>query len=163
MSSALLDAAVLWVHLLSAALLAGGSFFMWLVVVPASRQFSDDEGERMRIIERIARRFGTVTNIALAVLVLTGIYNASWYLPSSALLDTRTGNLLLAKSVLVVGLVLLVYVRGFHFGRKIVRLAGERKLQELEAVRKRSRVVSATNLALMVAILVLAVLLQIPA
>ncbi len=162
MSSALLDAAILWIHLLSAVLLVGGSFFMWLVVLPASRRISEDEAERMRMVEKIARRFGSITTVTLAVLVLTGIYNASWYLPSAnALFDTATGNVLLAKVVLVAALVFLVYVHGFYFGRKIVRLAREGMSEELEAVRKLSRVVSAVNLVLMVSILVLAVFLQI--
>jgi copper resistance protein D len=158
-----LNAAILWVHLLSAVLLVGGSIFMWLVVLPASHLVTEDEAERMRIVEKMARRFGRITNIILIVLVLTGVYNASWYLPStSALFDTYLGNLLFVKIVLVIALVVLIYVHGIYFGRKIVRLARERKFQELEAVRKRSRAVSAINLVLMVAILLFAVFLQIP-
>jgi copper resistance protein D len=68
----------------------------------------------------------------------------------------------LVKIVLVVALVILIYVHGIYFGRKIVRLARERKFQELEAVRKRGGAVSAINLVLMVAIMLFAVFLQIP-
>lgn len=115
------------------------------------------------MVERIAERYGRITVITLVVLVLTGIYNASWYLPSaSALLDSRSGNILLLKIVLVAALVALVSVHGLHFGRKISRLAREKRLKELEAVRRRGRAVSAVNLILMLAILFLAVFLQIP-
>ncbi len=48
------------------------------------------------------------------------------------------------------------------FGRKIVRLARERKLDELKAIRRRSRIVSFSNLGLMIAVLVLATMMQIP-
>ena len=117
----------------------------------------------MQIVEKIARRFGRVTSVDLVVLILTGVYNASWYLPSiGALFDTYPGNLLLLKIVLVVVLVILIYAHGLYFGRKIVRLAREGKLEELKVVRKQSRIISAANLVLMVAILVLAVFLQIP-
>ncbi len=154
---------MLWIHLFSAILFVGGSFFIWLVVLPASSLITKDETERMQIVEKIARQFGRVTSPILVVLVLSGVYNASWYLPStSALFDTRLGNLLLVKVVLVIVLVVLIYVHGLYFGRKIVRLARERRLEELKAVRKQSRVVSASNLVLMVAILILAVFLQIP-
>jgi len=158
-----LDAVVLWVHLFAAVLFVGGSFFMWLVVVPSSHRFAKDESERTLIVGKIAKRFGRFVTPALAVLVLTGVYNASWYLPSpGALLDTAAGFLLLLKSVLVVVLVALIYVANVYFGKRIVALARENQLDKLKAVRKRSRLVSFANLGLMLAILVLAVLLQSP-
>ena len=136
---------------------------MWLVVLPASRIISTNESERMKIVEKIAQRFGRITNLALAALVLTGIYNTSWYLPSTgALFNTRQGNVLLVKIVLSAVLVGFIYLHGLYFGRKIVRLAKENKLEELNVVRKQSRAISALNLVLMVVILALAVLLQIP-
>ena len=154
---------ILWIHIFSAVLLVGGSFFMWLVLMPVSKTMHADESARMQIVEKTARRFGRITTVLLIVLVLTGVYNASWYLPStSALLDTYLGSLLLIKIVLVIALVVLIYVHGIYFGRKIGRLARERRFQELDAVRKRSRVVSAINLVLMLAILLFAVFLQIP-
>jgi putative copper resistance protein D len=159
----LFNAAILWIHLFSAILFVGGSFFIWLVVLPASHLIAKDESERMQIVEKIARQFGRITGPTLIVLVLSGVYNASWYLPStSALFDTYLGNLLLVKIVLVILLVALIYVHGLYFGRKIVRLAREGKLGELNAVRKQSRIVSAANLVLMMAILALAIFLQIP-
>jgi uncharacterized membrane protein len=158
-----IDVAVLWVHLLSAVFFVGGSFFMWLVVVPSSRLISEDESERTKVVGKIAKRFGVISNMVLAVLVLTGIYNATWYLPSTgALFDTYYGNVLLAKVVLVVVLLALIYLHNTYFGRKIVKLAAEKRFEELKALRKRSRVVSAANLALMLAILLLAVMLQGP-
>ncbi len=141
----------------------GGSFFMWLVVLPASRLVTEDESERMRIVEKIARQFGRITNLIVVVLVVTGLYTASWYLPSTnALFDTYVGNLLLVKIVLVIVLIFLIYLHGIYFGRKIAQLGRERRLEELKAVRKQSRMVSAANLALMIAILLFAVFLQIP-
>jgi len=158
-----LDIIILWVHLLSAVLFVGGSFFMWLVVVPSSRLMTDDESERTQIVGKIAKRFGRITNIVLIVLVVTGIYNASWYLPSpSALFDTYAGSILLAKIILVVALLLLIYLHNVYFGRKIIQFAREKKLDQLKVVRRTSRLVSMVNLLLMLAILLLAVMLQMP-
>lgn len=39
----LVNAVVLWVHLFSAVLFVGGSFFMWIVVVPASHALTENE------------------------------------------------------------------------------------------------------------------------
>ncbi len=136
---------------------------MWLVVVPASHQLAKDESERTQIVAKIAKGFGRMSNALIGILILTGIYNASWYLPSmNALLDTTSGQYLLAKIVLVGVLVILIYVNNLYFARKIVRLAREKKFEELRELRKISRALSFTNLGLMIAILVLAILLQIP-
>ena len=154
---------ILWVHLFSAVLFVGGSFFMWLVVMPASHLITNDESERTQIVGKIAKNFGRITNPILVVLVLSGIYNASWYLPSmNALFNTYAGILLLIKTILVATLLVLIYVHNLYFGRRIVQLAKEKRLNELKALRKRSRIVSFANLSLMVAILVLATMLQIP-
>lgn len=157
------DAVILWVHLFSAVLFVGGSFFMWLVVVPASHLFAKDESERTQIVGKIAKGFGRITNPILIILLLTGIYNASWYLPSmDALFSTTGGEILLIKTILVVALLILIYTHNVYFGRKIVLFAREKRLEELKAIRKKSRIVSMANLSLMIGILFLAVLLQMP-
>jgi len=157
-----LDLMVLWAHLFCAVLFVGGSFFMWLVIVPASRLITKDESERTRIVGKIARAFGNLTNPILVVLLLTGLYNATWYLQSSTALLQYPGTILLCKVILVAALLLLIYVHNVYFGKKIVRFAEEHKLEELKAIRRQSRLVSAANLSLMVVILVLAVMLQMP-
>jgi putative copper resistance protein D len=159
----LLKVFMLWAHLFSAVLFVGGSFFMWLVVVPASHLITDDEAERTKMVGRIAKQFGRMINPMLATLVLTGIFNASWYLPSTNdLFDTYTGEILLVKIILVVVLLALIYTHNVYFGKRIVKFAAEGKLDELKAVRRKSRVVSMANLMLMLAILVLATLMQLP-
>ncbi len=156
-----IDAAVLAVHLVSAVLFVGGSLFFWLVVEPASYALGLDEAARTAVIGRLARRFGRITTPLLVILVGTGLYNASWYLPSvGALTTTVPGEVLLAKSVVVAGLIVLIYVHGAYYGPRIVRLARERRYDELRALRRRSRAVSFANLALMLVVLVLAVVLQ---
>ena len=159
----LLNVAILWVHLFCAALFVGGSFFMWLVVMPASHLLTEDESERTQIVGKIAKGFGRITNPILIILVLSGIYNASWYLPNmNELFNTIGGQILFIKTILVVALFVLIYGHNVYFGRKIVRFARENKLDELKSIRKKSRIVSFTNLALMIVILVLAVMLQMP-
>lgn len=136
---------------------------MWLVVVPASYHITKDESERTLIVARIAKAFARITNPTLVVLVLTGIYNASWYLPSvNSAFNSYGGIVLLVKSILVTVLIALIYVHGVYFGRKIVKLAIEKKLDELRALRRKSRIASYANLALMVVILILAAMLQMP-
>jgi putative copper resistance protein D len=159
----LLNAIMLWIHLFSAVLFVGGSFFMWLVVVPATKMITENESERTEIVGKIAKRFGRITNHILIALILTGIYNAYWYLPNmSSLLSTYGGVLLLLKVILVIILLVFIYLHNVYFGRRIISLASENKIDELNNLRKRSRLVSAANLFLMVVILFVATLMQMP-
>ncbi len=155
------DAAVLGVHLFSAVLFVGGSFFMWLVLEPVSHRVTTDEAARTLLVGRIARRFGQLTTPLLVVLIVTGLYNATWYLPSLASpLSTLGGQILVVKAVAVAVLVALVYTHGLYFGRRIGRLAREGKVDALRQIRRKSRLVAYANLGLMLAILGLAVVLQ---
>jgi putative copper resistance protein D len=156
-----LDVAVLVVHLFAAVLFVGGSFFFWLVLEPVTYSFTNDESERTRMVAQVARRFGQFTHPLLIVLVVTGIFNTTWYLPSLEDLGTTTaGQVLLVKGIVVLVLVALIYLHGAYYGPRIVRLARERRYAELRALRRRSRAISMINLALMLAVLLLAVLLQ---
>ena len=158
----LLNIIVLWVHLFSAVLFVGGSFFMWWVIVPASHLITTDESERTRIVGKIARSFGNMTKPLIAVLVITGLYNATWYLPSANGLLEYPGTLLLTKVILIALLLALIYVHNVYYGKRIIRLAKEARLDELKALRSRSRIVSAANLTLMLLILLLSTLMQMP-
>lgn len=159
----LIDTVVLWIHLFSAVLFVGGSFFMWLVVMPASHLITDDESQRTQIVGKIAKQFGRMTNMTLVVLILTGIYNSTWYVQSfGVLFDTYAGELLVTKTIIVAVLLVLIYMHNVYFGRKIMKLAKERRLEELNAVRKRSRFVSAANLVLMAVILLVSTMMQMP-
>lgn len=135
---------------------------MWLVIVPASHLITSDESERTQIVGKIAKKFGRLTNPTLGILVVTGLYNASWYIPSAGGLFEYPGTILLSKVILVAILLLLIYVNNLYLGRRIVRLAREGKLGELKQLRKRTKLLSAVNLTLMLTILLLAVMMQMP-
>ncbi len=158
-----LQAAVLFLHLFTAVIFVGGSFFMTLVVVPASRLITEDESQRTQIVGKIARTFGRVSIPALLVLVFSGLYNLSWYIPLSDLLTTYYGRVLTSKIVAVGVLLVLVFVHNAFYGMKTVQLAKEGQFEELRNLRKRSRLVSYANLTLMVITLALAAALQLPA
>jgi len=135
---------------------------MWWVIVPASHLITTDESERTRIVGKIARSFGNMTKPLIAVLVITGLYNATWYLPSANGLLEYPGTLLLTKAILFALLLALIYVHNVYYGKRIIRLAKDARLDELKALRSRSRIVSAANLTLMLLILLLSTLMQMP-
>lgn len=109
----------------------------------------------------MAKQFAKIVNPALAVLVVTGIYNVTWYLPSvGSLFGSYAGHLLLFKLSAVVALIVMIYVSNVYFGRRIMRFAREGRLEELKALRRTSRVISFANLGLMVIILLVVVVMQ---
>lgn len=145
-----------------AAFFVGGSFFFWLVVIPASRLITSDESERTLVVGKIAKVFGKTVTPALIIIVLTGIYNASWYLSSIQDLLIYPGTILLTKIILVMILLILIYVHNVYFGKRITAFAKERNIEGLKRIRATSRKISAANLILMAAILFLVVLMQMP-
>ncbi|SRR5579885_1207270 len=157
----LVAAIILWIHLFSAIIFIGGSYFMWLVLVPESYKVSKEEGERTRMLGVFARRFALITNVTLILLILTGLYNATWYLGSIDLLTKSfRGFLLLIKASLTLLLIILVYINGVYFGRKITKLASQRRFDDLKRIRKISKTISLVNLALMLMITVVASMMQ---
>jgi len=121
-----------------------------------------DESERTQIIGKIAKTFGRLVNPTLVVIIVTGIYNASWYIASWEDLLVYPGTILLTKITLVMALLILIYVHNVYFGKRIIAFAREKNLEALKKIRKTSRKISATNLILMATIFLLAVLMQMP-
>ena len=113
------------------------------------------------MVGKIAKQFAKIVNPALAVLVVTGLYNVTWYLPSvGSLFNTYAGHLLLAKLSAAVALIVMIYISNVYFGRRIMRFAREGRLEELKALRRVSRLISFANLGLMVIILLFVVVMQ---
>lgn len=153
-----LFALVLWVHLFSAVVLVGGSFFIWFIVWPASFQFAANEAERTKAVGRIAKRFSYFTHGSLIALVPSGLYLAAPYLTSPSMLSsTLEGQILLAKVVIVGSAIILIYTNNIYHGRKIMRLVAQGRMEDLKRVRRTTHVASYVTLGLLIVITMLGV------
>lgn len=170
MAMGVLELVVLYVHVLAAIVFVGGSLFIWLAFLPGIGDFSDDL--RNQVIVKVTKRFGRVVDVSLVVLFVTGIYNATWYLGGLGF-GSVGSKILLAKSLLTLVMVCTIYFNNLYLGRKIsatvreIRGAANEALKEqlrarLGAIRRTSHVFSYINLALMLAVVLLAVMLQMP-
>lgn len=168
---ALLQLAILYIHILSAIIFVGGSLFIWLAFLPALGP-DIPEGVRNQVIVRVTKRFGRVVDLSLIVLILSGIYNASWYLGGFNFSSTGA-RILLMKAVLTALMIFSIYFNNLYLGRRISSLVrqmnsastqGERESlrTRLSTIRRRSRLLSYLNITLMLAVVLLAVMLQIP-
>lgn len=162
---ALLELVSLYVHIVSAIVFVGGSLFIWLALSPGLNDAGLDERSKGVVLAKVSRRFGKVVDVSLAILILTGLYNVTWYLPSLDFASTA-GRILAAKIVAVGVLVASIYYNNLVLGKRIVKLrtkpATPENSSEIQRTRKTVRRISMFNVALMLLVVLLAVMLQIP-
>jgi copper resistance protein D len=158
----LVDALVLWLHILAAVLFIGPQAFLVFAAIPAIRSVADAES-RARATRTVTSRFGMLGGAALAVLLATGIWNF-YDARDKGLIEAddfpRYYFVLFTKLSLVTVVIVLSVLHGAVFGRKL------RQLQESGAdeaatagVRRWSMMTSLLTLGVSVAILLLAAML----
>jgi putative copper export protein len=157
------DLAIRALHLIAAAVWAGGMVFLGLAVGAARRTLGDRE--RIALFRQLGRRFLLAGGIAMLVLIATGTDMASDRLGSFGdLFDTDYGKRLAEKLGLVILVIALTAFHSLVQGPALSRLR-ERALDQPEdselaaAIRRkaaRAGIVSMLNLIATLAILVLA-------
>jgi len=158
------DIVVRSLHLIGAAVWAGGMVMLALAVGAARRTVADDH-ERIALFRSLGRRFLVVGGIAMLVLIATGTDMAADRLDAwSDLADTAYGERLLAKLGVVVAVIGLTLFHSLVQGPALSRLRAEalerpdddqlRRLIRRKAAR--AGIVSALNLLATIAVLVLA-------
>ena len=115
-------------HLLSAMLWLGGTFFLAIVGAPVLRRV-EPASLRSELFRRLGVRFRAVGWIAIAVLVVTGLVNLGLRgildadrLSSAAFWQGRYGRTLAWKLALVAAMVSLAAVHDFVLGPRASRL-----------------------------------------
>jgi len=86
---------VIWLHLIAAVTLIGGLIFFNFVLKPGMEGIKS-EIERKDLLQKMGRRFRSVTWICLITLILTGSYNML-YEGGSARIETTWGVILMLK------------------------------------------------------------------
>jgi putative copper resistance protein D len=156
------DTVVRALHLIGAAVWAGGLVFLGIAVGAVRRTIPD--AARIEFFRSLGRRFAVVGGLALLVLIATGADMAGDRDAWSRLTDTTYGKTLLAKLILVGFVIVLTLVHTLIQGPSLSRLravaAGRPDDAELELqIRRRATaagIVSGLNLVATLAILVLA-------
>ena len=86
---------IIWLHLSAAAALIGGLIF-FIVILKPGMEGKNSEFENKDFLQKMGRRFRTVTWICLITLILTGSYNML-YEGGSARIETTWGVILMLK------------------------------------------------------------------
>jgi putative copper export protein len=157
------DLAIRSLHLIGAAVWAGGLVFLGIAAVVARRTIPPTE--RVAFFRMLGRRFAIVAAVAAAAIAASGIDMATDRLASwNALLDTGYGRILFAKIVLFALTVAEAAVHSLVLGPRLGRLRealldapGDAALQaRLRRTAAVSGILSALMLVQTIAILVLA-------
>ena len=156
------QAVLTWAHLTAASVWVGGSLFLGIVLAPVLKRTGMDAGERIALMVLVGRRFNWVAVPALALLVGTGIHMSGALLASPSLLASSYGSWLAIKAALVVAL-----IATFAAHVWIVRGSVEARIRDgtldgarLAALRRRIIILGEAMVAMSVAILFLAALLD---
>ena len=105
--TALEQAILTWIHLVSAAIWVGGSLFIGIVFSPLLKTMTSSIEERMQIMIRVGRRFNKVAVPSLIILMATGLYSSHVLLSKPDLLmATSYGTFLTIKIGLVIALII---------------------------------------------------------
>ena len=150
-------------HLIGAAIWAGGMVMLALAVGAARRTVS--EHERIALFRSLGRRFTVVGGIAMLVLIATGTDMAADRLASFGdLFDTDYGERLSVKLLVVALVIGLTLFHTLVQGPELSRLRQEQLAypddkelkREIRSKAARAGIVSALNLAATLLVLVLA-------
>lgn len=156
----MLDATVLWLHILAAVVFIGPQVFLAAIAMPAIRDIADAQA-RQAITRRVTRGFGVLGGAALIVLLATGVWN---FYDRQDFIDAddypRYFFVIQLKLSLVTVVVALTALHGALLGRRLQRLqeAGASE-EEIAGARRWSMLASMATLVLSLAILFCAALL----
>ena len=121
----LVDALIMWAHLVAASIWVGGSIFIGIVLAPLLKTISDSVEGRLSIMIRVGRKFNTIGVPSLIILIITGIYNSVGFIVKpSLILSTNYGIVLLIKVILVI---MLIVIFAIHV--RLIRSEVERKIE----------------------------------
>ena len=151
----LVNALIIWAHLIAASIWVGGSIFIGIVLAPLLKTISDSIEGRLSIMIRVGRKFNKIGVPSLIVLIITGIYNSTGFIINPGMiLSTSYGVVLLIKIILV------IHVR-------LIRTEVERKIESkqlsgefLQKLRSKIIMLGRLTVILSLAILLMAALLH---
>lgn len=160
---AIVDALIMWAHLVAASIWVGGSIFIGIVLAPLLKTISDSVEGRLSIMIRVGRKFNKIGVPSLIILIASGIYNSVGFVSKpEMILSTNYGIVLLIKVILVVALIIT-----FAIHVRLIRFEIERKIESkelstelLQKVRSKIIMLGRITVLISVAILLMAALLH---
>ena len=161
--TALEQAILTWIHLVSAAIWVGGALFIGIVFSPLLKTMTNSLEERMQIMIRVGRRFNKIAVPSLIILMATGLYSSHMLIGNpNLLIATSYGIFLTVKIILVLALI-ITYVIHVRVIRKDVEdniMSMQMSESQIQKLRKKIIILGEITVVLSIAILFFASLLD---
>jgi putative copper resistance protein D len=115
---------IVLIHVLAAILWLGGMFFIGLVMVPVLRDLEPPQ-KRIEVLSSAAKRFRTLSWIAIPVLLITGVLNAMnrgvtlEMVSNGSLFLSYFGKILTIKVAIVLSMLILGAIHDFVLGPRL--------------------------------------------
>jgi len=161
--SAIEQALLTWIHLISAAIWVGGSLFIGIVFSPLLKTMTNSLEERMQIMIRVGRRFNKIAVPSLIILMATGLYSSHVLLGKPELLiATSYGTFLIIKIILVIALIItyIIHVRVIRKDVEEKIMSNQMSENQIQKLRKKIIILGEITVVLSIAILFFASLLD---
>jgi len=152
------ETVVLGIHVLGACIWVGGTFALGIVVAALARTAPPGDARVAEQTGAIARALSWIMWPALAITILTGGLNLTWYLPPGDWMATPQGQWLMAKFLAVAVVLLTAGSHSFVVGPRIRRLrkAGATE-DQLQGLRRWNAALGAASAVASAAVIFLAV------
>ncbi|MDH3203199.1 MAG: CopD family protein [Nitrosopumilus sp.] len=161
--TALEQAILTWIHLVSAAIWVGGSLFIGIVFSPLLKTMTNSLEERMQIMIRVGRRFNKIAVPSLIILMATGLYSSHMLIGNPNLLvATSYGVFLTVKIILVIALIITyaIHVRVIRKDIEDNIISKQMSESQIQKLRKKIIILGEITVVLSIAILFFASLLD---
>ena len=161
--TALEQAILTWIHLVSAAIWVGGSLFIGIVFSPLLKTMTSSIEDRMKIMIRVGRRFNKIAVPSLIILMATGLYSSHMLIGKPELLvATSYGTFLIVKIILVIALIITyaIHVRVIRKDIEEKIMSNQMPEPQIQKLRKKIIILGEITVVLSVAILFFASLLD---
>ena len=140
--TAIEQAILTWIHLISASIWVGGSLFIGIVFSPLLKTMTNSIQERMQIMIRVGKRFNKIALPALIILMATGLYQSHLILgKSSILFETSYGQFLIIKIILVIALIITYAIHVRVIRKDVEEKIMSNQMSELEIKQLRKKII----------------------
>jgi putative copper export protein len=159
----IIDALIVWVHLVCSSIWVGGSIFLGIVLAPEIKNLKHNIEDRLSLMIRFGRKFNTFALPSFLILMVTGIYNSrSFVLHPNEIIGTQYGQILIIKVIVAVAILIIYFIHIRIFSSKSEEdiTSGKFDIQYLISVRTKIIWLGRITVFLSIIVLLLASLLD---
>ncbi|MCV0372898.1 MAG: CopD family protein [Nitrosarchaeum sp.] len=154
--TALEQAIITWIHLISAAIWVGGSLFIGVVFSPLLKTMSNSIEERLQIMIKVGKRFNKIAIPSLIILMGTGLYNSHMLLSKpELLLGTSYGTYLLIKIILVMALIITYVIHVRVIRKDVEQKIMDKQLPQEQIQKLRKKIIILGEITVVISITIL--------